>query len=480
MTTPSPSPSPSPPPLAKTLRLLAATGRPAPLAGILLLSAAALFAGQDGLLAQTHADGLIHREHADGLIHKPHADGHPFAVEISTNATSPSYLHAVPFTMDPARYIDASTLETSDISTTSGTVRDLRTVLQHQQNVDIRNPDAQSYVYYSLVNMATDSSRGLLYVASENIAGPNDIVYIYNVSTLAYHGMLPRSFDRPGDVAVDVAGQAVYVADTGNNFVAVYNSTTLAYVADLTGTTFTYPRGLGMDASGGLLYVAGDNRVAVYNSTTRTHIADLTGTTFNVPRDVAVNSTGHIFVADSNNNRIAVHSPDRTYLTAITGQPAFVTVGGVAVDGSDNIYVSDTYGTSYAHPRIAIYNSSLDYMGDLPGSFRWQFGLYSDHATGELYVADTGNDRMQIFDTVHTFEVADPARGQVLDVSMPAGRVLDLAGNANEASNTARIEVARAVAPLFCPETHAQTVERGTGGDEGGPLCIKRPSILTP
>src|SRR4030042_1223850 len=72
---------------------------------------------------------------------------------------------------------------------------------------------------------------------------------------------------------------------------------------------------------------------------------------------------------------------------------------GVAVDASGNVYVADTY-----NDRIQKFSSSGTYMtqwgtyGSSNGQFNWPSGVAVD-ASGYVYVADTYNNRIQRFDS---------------------------------------------------------------------------------
>ena len=60
-----------------------------------------------------------------------YADSHHLTVEISTGVASTTDLHTIPFGMAFNRPINDATLNTSDISATSGTVRNLRLTFQN-------------------------------------------------------------------------------------------------------------------------------------------------------------------------------------------------------------------------------------------------------------------------------------------------------------------------------------------------------------
>jgi hypothetical protein len=77
----------------------------------------------------------------------------------------------------------------------------------------------------------------------------------------------------------------------------------------------------------------------------------------------------------------------------------------VAWDGAGNIYVADGYGNA----RIAKYEPSGKYIkswgsrGTAPGQFNIVHGIVID-AQGNVYAADEGNRRVQVFDADGTFK----------------------------------------------------------------------------
>lgn len=139
---------------------------------------------------------------------------------------------------------------------------------------------------------------------------------------------------------------------------------------------------------------------------------------FNAPSGMAVDAAGNIWVADADNNRLQQFAPDGTFIQAIgtlgTGDGAFDYPNGVAISASGDIFVADT-----DNHRIQRLDSSgvpkgwwgLDNLGvtawhaagslrtGVRGSALWQFDnptALGFDASGNLIVADTGNNRLQV------------------------------------------------------------------------------------
>jgi outer membrane protein OmpA-like peptidoglycan-associated protein len=230
------------------------------------------------------------------------------------------------------------------------------------------------------VGIAVDSA-GNVYVAQNN---SNLIRKINGVTgattTLAGDGTAGYAdgltgalsqFSNPQDVAVDAAGN-VYVADAGNNRIRKIDQTT-GIVSTLAGSgtaastngssgstsSFNYPFGLALDASGNL-YVGefSGRRVRKVNTTTgatSTLAATLTGTeAFNSVYDVAVDGAGNIIVPDPFNYRVRKINAVTEAVTTVAGTGVqgsldgtsataqFDSPTGAAVDAAQNIYIVES------------------------------------------------------------------------------------------------------------------------------------------
>jgi sugar lactone lactonase YvrE len=290
--------------------------------------------------------------------------------------------------------------------------------------------------------VAVDVS-GNMYVADRNNCTIRKITPAAVVTTFAGSVSVSGSadgtgnaarFNQPCSVTVDGGGN-IYVADTFNNTIRKITParvvTTLAGLAgavghaDGTGSVaqFFYPVGVAVDVSGNV-YVAD-----AFNSTIRkitsagvvTTFAGLAGSSggadgtgsvarFHLPYGVAVDGSGNVYVADTYNQTIrkitsagvvttlagsvgAMGSADGTGSAARFNYPC-----GIAVDSDGNIYVADT--NNYTIRKITPAGVVTTFAGlagtggsaDGTGSaarFGEPYGLATD-VSGNIYVADAG------------------------------------------------------------------------------------------
>jgi hypothetical protein len=169
---------------------------------------------------------------------------------------------------------------------------------------------------------------------------------------------------------------------------------------------------------------------------------------FSFPRGVAVDGLGNVYVADQFNNRIQVFDADGTFLLkwgtngTLSGQ--FSSPNGVAVDGSGSVYVADQ-----GNHRIQKFTGDGTFVQGIGNGITWTdpdpaptpaagtqnswfsspFGVGVD-SSGNIYVADTGNQRIQKFASSGAFVTkwGGPGAGSG-QFSSPGGVSVDGSGN---------------------------------------------------
>jgi sugar lactone lactonase YvrE len=222
----------------------------------------------------------------------------------------------------------------------------------------------------------------------------------------------PGGFDRPTQLAIDPKG-FVYVTDTYNHRVQKFTADG-AFVAEwgVNGSgpgEFVLPTGIACDAVGNV-YVgeAIPSRIQKFTGD-GTYLGEwgAPGTgdgQFDGPNALSIDSEGNVYVADTNNERIQKFSAAGmaesrwapTYAFNLPGPNDGNHFGPNAIAGGPAPYVFVMQTTGVVRAR-SFGGGTYDVFGSF-GSGDGQFSLargLAVSASGDLYVADTGNHRIQ-------------------------------------------------------------------------------------
>ncbi len=315
-------------------------------------------------------------------------------------------------------------------------------------------------------------------------------------------------------VAVDGSGN-LFIADTDNNRIrkvstsgiinTVAGSGAPGYSGDggaATSAQLYYPSGVAVDGSGNL-FIADTSNSRIRKVSTSGIINTVSGNgtpgysgdggaatsaQLATPAGVAVDGSGNLFIADESNNRIRKVSTSGIVTTvAGTGTADFSGDGGaatsaqlfypkgVAVDGSGNLFIVDTYiirivSTNGTITTVAG-NDTVGFSGDDQGGTSAQLSYPKGVAvdgSGNLFVADSGNRRIRKVSTSGIITTVagngaigysgDGAAAASAQLSGPAGIAVDGPGNIfiADAGNNRIRKVAR---------SEIITTVAGTGAD---------------
>lgn len=268
------------------------------------------------------------------------------------------------------------------------------------------------------------------------------------------------SFEQPLKKPMDVAkiGEFIYVSDTGNKQVQVFDqSGSPINVFGKKGTKegeFQFPYGIDGDKNGNV-YVADlyNGNISIFTSKGefqnyfkeqdekdkaikspgglrivdeklyvtdiekhKVFVFDLKGKKlmeigepgsgdgqFIAPNNLAIDDDLNVYVSDSGNNRVQIFNKDGKFQKVINGsrdgkgQSTFVNPRGVGVDAKGNVYIVN----NLSH-NITIYNKEgkeekvLGGMGSDNSQLYLPNGLYIDER-GTVFVTDTINQRVSVF-----------------------------------------------------------------------------------
>ncbi len=291
--------------------------------------------------------------------------------------------------------------------------------------------------------VAVDPDDGTIWVAD---TGNDRILHLspdlQNLGhTFGASGSGNRQFDLPH--TLDVSGDSLFVADTFNDRVQEYDISSLGggtgggfdpafsfQVRKAGGVAPLYPAG-GARGADGVRFVAdsGGSRIVTIDRRGRQTTLSPEQDGWNDPRDLEVDSSNRnrLWVADTSDSQIVKMSAGGAVLAEFGGPSVFETPYGLANDDA-GVYVADTY------------QNRVVQIDKVTGAVLWEQGTCDGLAfdrprdvtvgsNGDLYVADTDNDRVVRLSTsggcVSTFGVSGTAPGQL---DAPRSLVSDGAG----------------------------------------------------
>jgi sugar lactone lactonase YvrE len=217
----------------------------------------------------------------------------------------------------------------------------------------------------------------------------------------------PASIDWPRGVAVDRATGDLWITDTKQNRLQVWRSSdcgvrrTLGTAGSGSGQ-LARPSAIAIRQSDRLAFVAdaGNGRVVAWDIATGAQVGSFASTTARNPESVAVLPNGDVLVGDALGGYVTELSTlDGKSFTVVPryygGGPTYLgEVGGVAGDGRV-VYAADT-----THSQVVVFDAVTGYELAAFGSVG---GVQLDHPTalavspsGELFIADTGDDRIVV------------------------------------------------------------------------------------
>jgi len=270
-----------------------------------------------------------------------------------------------------------------------------------------------------------DSNRHITTIAGTGFAGDPDGGGLGTSATLR----------RPCGVAA--SGDHVYIADTDNHVIRKLTPVTPSYDGDIstvggtgsvgysgdggqaTSASLDKPVGIGVDSSGRLAVADSNNTVIrrIVEGGTVSSLFTSGGIGLNTPGQMALATSGNLYVADAENHQVRKVTPAGTVsIVAGTGSAGYDVTDdgadatdallnspkGIAVDGSENLYISDTGNhcirkVTNSTGNISTIAGTCEQNGDTgnggaatSAKLDSPEGIYIDDS-GNIYVADTVN-----------------------------------------------------------------------------------------
>jgi len=128
------------------------------------------------------------------------------------------------------------------------------------------------------------------------------------------------------------------------------------------------------------------------------------------PVDLAIDSDGQLYVLSSSQNQVLIYNDQLVWQSTVT--ISATNPKGLFVDDNKNIYIADTGGdrilkylyNSGSYPLDTTFDTDgiVGTSGSGDGQFNQPWKIAVDYE-GNVYVTDSGNDRVQIFSSAGTF-----------------------------------------------------------------------------
>jgi len=235
-------------------------------------------------------------------------------------------------------------------------------------------------------------SKGLLYVADQKVGA----IFIFNPQT---HGTelirngIEAHFGWLNGLAID-DDDRLFVSDGKMHRVLIFSPK--REIEGQVTEGLIDPNGLAIDAENRLLYVVDtqQDQVLVYDADSlkllrrigtggKNHFLTTPGD-FGAPQGVAVDSEGNVYVTDTLNNRVEIFDGDGNFVSLFgkhgDGPGTFARPKGIAVDADGHIWVADEM-----QDRLQVFDREGQLLtwigtghGNLPGQFKAILGVAID------------------------------------------------------------------------------------------------------
>jgi sugar lactone lactonase YvrE len=204
-------------------------------------------------------------------------------------------------------------------------------------------------------------------------------VLVFNANHMVEASFGAESLVSPAGIALDTTNRFVYVVDTQQDQVLVFDA-----------DSYKLLRRIGTGGKKHTLTSPGD---------------------FSLPTNVAVDKEGNVYITDTLNNRVESFDADGKFINEF-GKPGdgpghFARPKGIAIDSDGHVWVADEFQS-----RVQAFNQEgqlLLYMGErgwYPGQFQGLYGLGFDKTNNRIITSEQLPGRVQVFRYVTDAEAA--------------------------------------------------------------------------
>jgi sugar lactone lactonase YvrE len=265
------------------------------------------------------------------------------------------------------------------------------------------------------------------------------------VTSWGSYGTENGQLQSPQAVAVDGNGN-VYVADRFNNRIQKFDGSG-SFLATLVSGQFGIPDGpvgLAVDGKGNLFVADMDNRSVKkfdHGGTLiwASHGCATPGSDGMSPVAIAVQDNGTLYVADAVTEAVQKLDVEGKCVPFSCGDAQFLQIAAVAVDAGGTVYALDRGGGIFEPGKVVACEANGNLRGSFGsygsgnGEFKYPAALAVGKAGERIYLADTGNNRIQ---ALTGFGPAPPAAQLAVSVPDAGAQVERETGNNSAGDRT--------------------------------------------
>jgi len=254
-------------------------------------------------------------------------------------------------------------------------------------------------------------SKGLIYAADQAVGA----IFIFDPAKKDHVELIGNGRQASFDMIVDIAmddDDRLFVSDARQHHVLQFNARH-QHEATIGSDVLVRPAGLAIDRENRFLYVVdtGNDVVDVFDADNFKYLRQLGKPSrkhdqtdpglFSLPEAVAVDRSGNVYVTDTFNNRVEIFDADGEFISTFgkngDGPADLERPKGIAIDSDGHVWVVDA-----AQNRIKVFTKEgqlliyLGGQGNFPGQFMGPWGITIDQSN-RVIVSETYPGRVQVF-----------------------------------------------------------------------------------